>query len=271
MSMITLSGVNLNGGNKPPKDDTDKISQFYQNGKAGSNIFNAHPPNRYMDASELAKDKKTYYAELDYMCNYHDDQKHTDNIIKSDERVQIDVTADVMNSLQKELNNEDKKFKQAMGKNYIKEMAEHKRRKLEDKLRTINEDNVHLKQVEKAAQEEKFRNTITKNHMKTDQDIVLQLKQDQKQKENQLKESERSEYNKMVEESIQKELIKENEYKKFYDKYENKHKNRIQKHQEYISNNPVKRYIDWGNEHIRLQDAIASMPFSSTNLIDSFY
>jgi flagellar motility protein MotE (MotC chaperone) len=47
------------------------------------------------------------------------------------------------------LNREEHTFKKQMGENYIQEMANHKRKQLEEKLRNINEDNERIRNVEK--------------------------------------------------------------------------------------------------------------------------
>lgn len=92
-----------------------------------------------------------------------------------------------------------------MGQSYIQEMAERRRKKIEDKLRTINEDNANLQQIEKAANQEQFRNRMSKLSLKNDQDGVLKLRKEQREKEDLLKAKEREEYNNMVKNNINQE------------------------------------------------------------------
>lgn len=86
--------------------------------------------------------------------------------IKAEEREVMDNKTQIMENQQKELNAEDQKFKKAMGQNYIREMAEKRRKKIEEKLRGINEDNANLQRYIKAAEEEQFRSTLSKINLK---------------------------------------------------------------------------------------------------------
>jgi hypothetical protein len=124
--------------------------------------------------------QNTYFADLSFMHNVKNEQKLTYESIKAKEKEELDMTANVMDRQQKVLNREAKRFQKSMGENYIQEMANHKRQKLESKLRAINEEKQYIHKLEKVAEGEQFRNTLTKLRLRTDQDNILQLRQLQK-------------------------------------------------------------------------------------------
>ena len=74
-----------------------------------------------------------------------------------------------------------------MGLNYIQEMANHKRKMLEDKIRNINEDNDNLKQLEKEYEAEQYRQTLSRLKRRRNQEEILKLRQEQKCNEENLK------------------------------------------------------------------------------------
>ena len=74
-----------------------------------------------------------------------------------------------------------------MGLNYIQEMANHKRKMLEDKIRNINEDNDNLKQLEKEYEVEQYRQTLSRLKRRRNQEEILKLRQEQKYNEENLK------------------------------------------------------------------------------------
>lgn len=134
-----------------------------------------------MEEQKQKRDNQnTYFQDLSFLHNVKNEQKLTNESIKLGEREELDITANVMDKQQKVLNREAKKFQKSMGENYIQEMANHKRQKLEEKLRKINEETQHIHKLEKAAEGDQFRNTITKLQLRTDQDTILQLRQLQK-------------------------------------------------------------------------------------------
>lgn len=127
-----------------------------------------------------------------------------------------------------------------MGLNYIQEMANHKRKQLEEKIRNINEDNTNLNKLEKQYEAEQYRQTISRIKQKRNQDELLKLREEQRNFENNIKNQEKYDFNNMVQENIQKEINREHDYKNIFQNYENKHKNRIKYHQDFLKNNHSK-------------------------------
>lgn len=168
-----------------------------------------------------------------------------------------------MNKKQAELNKEEKTFKKAMGQAYIQDMANHRRKQLEDKLRNINEDNIKIKQLERMQEEERYKTSLSKLSLKNDQSAVLKLREEQKKDQIMVKEQERNEYNRMLQDNIDKEINKEQEYRSYYNKYENKHKNRVKNHQDFLKQNSNRRSNEqdlyenrYCEEKTQLNDAI---------------
>jgi hypothetical protein len=91
--------------------------------------------------------------------------------------------------------------------------------------------------------------------MKNDQDAILKLRQEQKNREKAIQQHEREEFNKMIEFNTQRELDREKQNKQVYQKYENKHKNRVKYHQDFIKQHPKKSEFNWKNDG-KLQELI---------------
>ena len=124
--------------------------------------------------------QKTYSADLGFMRNNKNEEKLTHESIKASEKKELDMAANMMNKYQEVLNREAKKYRSSIGEDYIQQIANNKRQKLEEKLRNINAENEHIHFLEKVAAKEIFSNTLTKVNLKTDQDSILKLRQIQK-------------------------------------------------------------------------------------------
>jgi hypothetical protein len=124
--------------------------------------------------------QNTYCADLGFMRNNKNEEKLTHELIKASEKEELDMAANMMNKHQEVLNREAKKYRSSIGEDYIQQIANNKRQKLEEKLRNINAENEHIHFLKKVAAKEKFSNTLTKVHLKTDQDSNLKLRQIQK-------------------------------------------------------------------------------------------
>jgi len=123
-------------------------------------------PNKQEEKKHKRSEQSTYFAELSYLNSTKKREIENESEIKAEEREVMDNKTQIMENQQKELNAEDQKFKKAMGQNYIREMAEKRRKKIEEKLRGINEDNANLQRYIKAAEEEQFRSTLSKINLK---------------------------------------------------------------------------------------------------------
>lgn len=123
-------------------------------------------PNKQEEQKQKRSEQSTYFAELSYLNSTKKREIENESEIKAEEREVMDNKTQIMEIQQKELNAEDQKFKKAMGQNYIREMAEKRRKKIEEKLRGINEDNANLQRYIKAAEEEQFRSTLSKINLK---------------------------------------------------------------------------------------------------------
>lgn len=154
-----------------------------------------------------------------------------------------------------------------MGQTYIQEMANHKRQMLEDKLRSINEDNIKLKQIQQEGEEERYRQTLSRVQLKRDQESVLKAKEEQRLLNESAKDHEKTEFNRMVQQNIQNEINKEVEYKGYFKEYENKHKNRVKQHENYLRNNFNRRYGEsdlYENKYIQEKQAIGDIIAKNT-------
>lgn len=196
------------------------------------------------EIKDKRQNQSTYYADLDLMKNIKDDQREMENLEKFGEKQEIEQKIKYATSYKDELVKEDQMFKKAMGQDYIKEMANHKRQLLEEKLRSINEDNAKIKQVAKEGDQEKYFNSLNKARLRSDQDSTLKLKQGLKQQEYQMKLKEQDEYNRMINDNIQKEIKSEENYKKYFEKSENVLSNRLKQHQDFLINNNTRRSHD---------------------------
>lgn len=152
-------------------------------------------PNKDEEQKRKRNQQDMYYAELSYLNNTKQKEVQNENEVKADEREAMDINMLSLENQQKELNAEDQKFKKAMGQNYIREMANKRRKKIKDKLRHINEENFNLERFTKAAAEEQFQTTMTKISLKNDQESVIKERKLRKIKENNIKEQEKREFN----------------------------------------------------------------------------
>lgn len=203
-----------------------------------------HILNKTKEDIQKREKQNSYYADLSMLNSIKHDLKVMDGIKKEEEKELIDKQAELAENTQKEINQEDRQFKRAMGKDYIKEMANMKRKQLEDKLRSINEDNTHLKLIEKQTQEEKYHNSLYKANLRSDRENDLKLKNEIKNKAHGVELQEKMDYRKMIDDNIQKEISKEQEYKNLIQRNDNKMQNRVKHYQEYLQNNENRRSHD---------------------------
>jgi hypothetical protein len=190
--------------------------------------------------------QNTYYEELGYLHNVKEENRNFNEYQKEEERAEIDQTMQLLNSKQRELNNEDKKFKQAMGHSYIKEMANHRKQQQEQKLRSINEDNIKLKDIEKMTQKELLDHKMQKLKLKYEKESDLKLKQDLRKEEMNQREREKYEYNQMILDNTKREQIQEQEYRKKFKFHDIE--NRMKNYEEFMKNNSSNRTVNWKDD-----------------------
>ena len=255
-------------------DYSNKIEKYYNQNNGINGGFTLKKPRRYYPSDqkgqidewkaivdtqvEDARIKKnredkqkrnaqnTYYEELGYLHNVKEENKNLNELQKGEERAEIDQTMQLLNSKQKEINDEDKKFKQAMGHSYIKEMADHRRQLQEEKLRSINEDNIKLKDIEKMTQKELLEHKMQKLKLKYERDSDLKVKQDLKKEEFNQREREKLEYNQMILDNAKREQQQEMEYRKKFKFHDIE--NRMKSYEEFMKNNASNRTIDWKDD-----------------------
>ena len=131
---------------------SNKISKFYGNYEGKSPpVYNMNKAaTQYYNPSEPVTDK------LDLMNSIKQNKRLAEFDNKDEERVAIDKNVKFAADLEKSITKEDKQFRKQMGQDYIKQMADHKRKALEDKLRAINEDNQQLNVIQKQEMEEQY-------------------------------------------------------------------------------------------------------------------
>ena len=201
--------------------------------------------------------QSNYHAELDYMRSRQDDQKYLDNHNKNEERAFIDQSNQAAQTVQKQMNREDKEFKHAIGQSYIQEMAEHKRKLQEEKQRDINEDNISLKGLNKLTQKELLEQKMQKLRLKYDRDNDIKLKNEIKDGARTFRQQEKEDYNQMVKNNIENEVRKEQEYRDRFRKFDN-NKN-VQQYEEFMKSHASPKNIDWGNETAKRQEELLKL------------
>ncbi|CAI2367864.1 unnamed protein product [Moneuplotes crassus] len=237
----------LNGGQRKHPD----TKRYYPLNKKGevdewAAIANSQisAANHQAQAAKLQKRnvQDSYMAELRALNEQKYQEQQKEYSLKVDEREIADSNAKTMADQQNELNKQDKSFRKAMGKAYIREMADRQRKRIEDKLKSINEDHANLPDLEKVEAEERLKQKMAQMQLKNDQENLI--KQRSLMKAN-LREQENKAYKEMIQKNAEKEVQNEKEYKNIFSLYENKHKSRVQHHENYLKTHGTSRKPNW--------------------------
>lgn len=145
------------------------------------------------------KAQNDYRAELTTMTEFKNQERQRDYILKATEKEIADNYAKQNEDQQLKLNKEDKNFRKAMGAEYIKEMANKRRKKIADKLKNIKEENATLPNYEKLEAEEHHKNRMAKIQLRDDQETVLRQRKAIRLRQDNLQQQEDLEYKKSIE------------------------------------------------------------------------
>ena len=226
------------------------------------------PPSTHMNRIKRCKRAKNcttnsrnkqYYNVLDRQRYEKLQEKLAGDQLKQREMLEMKEREKYLEKVAEMEKEQKNKYMEYMNNNYKTTLEYKKERDREQKEAELEEEKERLKRIQRDMKEEQRRNNVKKANFIQEAQEVANHKRMLKEFEDSRKQQERAEYQKLAVQNYQREVDRENNYKKYFRDYEQHMGERISNHMKYVTSPEIhkqtrldeiedknqKQYQDW--------------------------